>query len=376
MHFGSGNRGCEAIVRTTSAILNGPDDMILWTFAKHEDIASGADKKFEKLVASEEIKRFSLSYFIALWGRRVLHNKDANLTEFLRKLFKKNIAISIGGDNYCYPWSARQNAELNRKIRRYCKATVLWGCSVEPNAITPEIREDLAAYDLITVRESLTYELLKKINPNVTLVSDPAFLLEKEEGELPDCFLEGNTVGVNVSPLIMQYGTDGGMILDNYRNMIRYILEKTDMNICLIPHVMWENNNDLEPIQILYNEFLPSGRVCRVSSGNALQLKGYIARCRFFVGARTHATIAAYSSCVPTIAVGYSIKSRGIAKDLFGTEEHYVLSVQGLNGKNNLRDEFEWLMENEQSIRKHLKDVMPQYAEKAKIPASLDLFRK
>ena len=49
-----------------------------------------------------------------------------------------------------------------------------------------------------------------------------------------------------------------------------------------------------------------------------------------FIGARTHATIAAYSSCVPTLVVGYSIKARGIAKDLFGTDEGYVLPVQAL----------------------------------------------
>ena len=35
-----------------------------------------------------------------------------------------------------------------------------------------------------------------------------------------------------------------------------------------------------------------------------------------FIGARTHAVISAYSTCVPSIALGYSIKSRGIAIDL------------------------------------------------------------
>lgn len=53
----------------------------------------------------------------------------------------------------------------------------------------------------------------------------------------------------------MKYGTEGSLILDNYRLLIRYILEKTDMSVCLIPHVVWSYNNDLEPIDVLYREF-------------------------------------------------------------------------------------------------------------------------
>ncbi len=376
MHTGSGNRGCEAIVRTTSAILNGPENTVLWTLAKYEDEISGVIPKFEKVIVSEEIKRFSPAYFEALFLRKFFHQDDANMRVFLRQQFKDNIAISVGGDNYCYPWSAKQNAELNREIRKHSRATVLWGCSIDPEAITPEIREDLARYDLITVREPLTFALLKPINPHVVRVADPAFILEREDLPLPENFLEGNTVGINISPLIMKYGTESSLILSNYRNMIRSIIEETDMNVCFIPHVMWENNNDLEPIRVLYEEFKSTGRACIIPEGNAIQLKGYIARCRFFVGARTHATIAAYSTCVPTLVVGYSVKSRGIAIDLFGTEENYVLPVQNLKKENELCNAFGWLTKNESIIRTHLETVMPAYREKAKIPAALDFFQK
>lgn len=376
MHTGSGNRGCEAIVRTTSMILNGPGNTILWTLAKHEDEISGVVSKFEKVIVSEEIKLFSPAYFEALFLRKIFHQDCANLRVFLRQQFKNNIAISVGGDNYCYPWSAKQNVKFNREIRKHCRATVLWGCSIDPDAITPEIREDLAGYDLITAREPLTFELLKPINSNVIRVADPAFILEREDLPLPGNFLEGNTVGINISPLIMKYGTESSLILNNYRNMIRNIIGETDMNVCFIPHVMWKNNNDLEPIRVLYKEFEPTGRACMITNGNAAQLKGYIARCRFFVGARTHATIAAYSTCVPTLVVGYSVKSRGIAIDLFGTEENYVLPVQNLKKENELCNAFDWLTKNEKIIRTHLETIMPAYREKAKIPATLDLFQK
>ena len=84
MHTGSGNHGCEAIIRTTSKLLNGPHDVVLWSNTKSEDIYYGASQGFEKIVASEEIKRFSLVYFDALIKRKLLHNNRANLEIFLK----------------------------------------------------------------------------------------------------------------------------------------------------------------------------------------------------------------------------------------------------------------------------------------------------
>lgn len=367
MHTGSGNHGCEAIIRTTSKLLNGPRDVVLWSNTKSEDIQYGSAEGFERIVDSEQLERFTPAYFEALVKRKLLHRENANLEVFLRKLFKGNIAIQVGGDSYCYPWSARQAVDFNKEIRKHCTSSVLWGCSIDPEAITPEVRKDLAGFDLITARESITYQLLRNINSNTEKVADPAFLLERIDLPLPDEFQEGNTVGINVSPLIMKYGTEGSLILDNYRMLIYYILKETDMSVCLIPHVVWPYNNDLEPIDILYHEFGDSDRVSRIVDGNCCELKGYIARCRFFVGARTHATIAAYSTCVPTLVMGYSVKSRGIAQDLFGTDEGYVLPVQILKSEFDLIKNFSWLVENEKSMHNQLRIVMPDYIKQGMI---------
>lgn len=64
---------------------------------------------------------------------------------------------------------------------------------------------------------------------------------------------------------------------------------------------------------------LPPDKLAILSSDlNAAQLKHSISRCRFFIGARTHATIAAISQGVPTISIAYSVKAIGINRDLFG----------------------------------------------------------
>lgn len=124
-------------------------------------------------------------------------------------------------------------------------------------------------------------------------------------------------------------------------------------------------NDDRKPLKELYDMFKDTNRVCLIEDHNCMELKGYISRCRFFVGARTHATIAAYSTCVPTLVVGYSVKAKGIAKDIFGTYDNYVLPVQSLKGKDDLIKSFKWLVENEYDIKNHLNDFIPEYKEKA-----------
>lgn len=369
MHGGSGNHGCEAIVRTTSKLLGGPKDIHLWSFNADEDLKYGSAEMAQRIYRSEEIKRGSPDHMEAWIRRKLFKQSDANLQVFIKRLFKGSVAISVGGDNYCYPWSAKQGAELDEMIRKTGAKTVLWGCSIDEESITPEVRTDLEKFDLITARETISYDTLKKVNPNTVLVADPAFVLDKIQLPLPEGFAENNTVGINISPLIMNYG-DGHMILTNYEQLVEYILNETDMHICLIPHVVWEGNNDLIPIEHLYEKYAGSGRICKLGDCNCMELKGFISRCRYFVGARTHATIAAYSTCVPTLVVGYSVKSRGIATDLFGTDENYVVPVQSLQEAGKLTEMFMWFRKNESEIRTSLQKIMPEYQNRARAAAA------
>ena len=271
---------------------------------------------------------------------------------------KGDICLSVGGDNYCYP-RTEVLAHYNRAIHAKGGRTVLWGCSVEPELIKdPAIARDLAMYDGITARETISYEALKAVNPNTVLVSDPAFLLDRVDLPLPEGWVEGKMIGVNASPLILQSG-DGGLILNAYRALIEYILQNTDCSVALVPHVVLSDSDDREVLKMLLEEYRHTGRILLIGDHNCMELKGYIARCRFFIGARTHATIAAYSTCVPTLVAGYSVKSRGIARDIFGTEEGYVVPVQALETGSELADAFAALWGREEEIRQHLQRVMP-----------------
>lgn len=369
-HGGSENHGCEAIVRSTVNIVNQP--VRLFSSHPDQDLAYGLDQICEVLPdINAPIRRGSPEWFFSsvetrLTGKYRLamrfHKKP-----FLAQAHKGDIFVSIGGDNYCYA-GTEHIAVINRNLRRKGARLVLWGCSVEPSLLdNAEIAKDIASFDLITARESISYEALKKVNPNTVLVADPAFTLERKDLPLPEGWLEGNTIGINISPLILGSASDGALVLDAYKKLMEYILTTTDCAIALIPHVVCEGNDDRKVLKLLFDEFRDSGRVLLLGDHNCMELKGYIARCRFFLGARTHATIAAYSSCVPTLVLGYSVKSRGIARDLFGSEENYVLSVQKLSNADELAQGFGWLMEHEEEIREHLLNSITNYVNRARI---------
>ena len=363
-HSGSGNHGCEAIVRGTEKILGNIADMTLLSQAEEEEYKYGINKIVNVKKGKNEINKKSLSFFNAYLSLRLLKNTSKmDVLQFIdaKKYIQKNsIAISIGGDTYCYS-DVYNQVELHKMYGKNTDKTVLWGCSVEPKLLEDKkVANDLASYTKIITRESISYEALKKVNENTKLYPDPAFNLDKVELDLPDGFEENNIVGINLSPLIIRKEKKEGITLENYAKLIEYILDNTNMKVALIPHVVWQDNDDREPLKELYNRF-DTNRVIMIDDCNCLELKGYISRCRLFIGARTHATIAAYSTCVPTLVVGYSVKAKGIAKDIFGTYENYVIPVQSLENSDDLINSFTWIYENEEKIKNHLTTFMPTY---------------
>lgn len=370
MHAGSGNHGCEAIVNSLCKFLPAP--AILVTHRKEEDEKYSLNNLCSEIVQERSINQ---NFFVHAWYyaiRKIFHDPESFLRYRYRQVIGKNahaLNISIGGDNYCYDNMVSDLKLANSMFHHQGCSTVLLGCSVEPERLKDKtIVEDLKRYDAIMARESITYQALKEagICENVYLYPDTAFLLDKEELPLPEGFEEGNTIGLNISPMIVAEEKKNGITMRNYEALIQHILDTTDMKIALIPHVIWKQNDDREPIQKLYEKFSHTGRVIKIEDATAPQLKGYIGRCRMFIGARTHATIAAYSSCVPTLVVGYSVKALGIAKDLFGTSENYVLPVQKLENREDLLQAFEWLKKEEENMRSHLHKVMPEYQEKVR----------
>ena len=148
--------------------------------------------------------------------------------------------------------------------------------------------------------------------------------------------------------------------------LIEYILYNTDLEIVLIPHVFWPQQDDRIVCNLVKESSSISARihVLDTEKMNYCQIRYAISKCRFFIGARTHAMISAYSTATPSLALSYSIKSKGIAKDL-GLDDRLIVDYKTVNGPDDLIERFEYMMANEASIRMHLQLIMPDYIKKA-----------
>lgn len=301
------NHGCEALIRSLAKIfaVDRNAKLTLASMNKSIDCQYGLDDivNISTLVNSDE-----MSFLRTLNYRLRQHLKYSDLRyykviykKFIKEIDSRKSYISIGGDNYSYgksDWLSFLNSNIHRKKAK----TILLGCSILEQIDDCELIRDLHLYNGIIARESITLDALKKagITDNVYLAPDPAFCLGVKYLPLPCAFKDGNTVGINISPVIMNHDIGGDVAFRNYDYLIDDILRETDMSVALIPHVVAEHGNDDRiPLLKLYKKYNSSGRVALIENCNAEELKGFISRCRFMVAARTHASIAAYSMGVP-----------------------------------------------------------------------------
>ncbi|GFI41919.1 hypothetical protein IMSAGC017_01965 [Thomasclavelia cocleata] len=370
-HAGSSNHGCEAIIRSTARLLDSKNVKItLASFNPQEDFKYGIDKVCKIIPCADDKKnlRYYVSRLIIKFANNYTPYFRLSFKRFLNSVNQNNLYLSTGGDNYCYETKIKGCMFFNSEIKKRKGKTVLWCASIEPNLISKDkIRKDLCNYDLIVARETITYNALEENGiKNIILCPDPAFLLEKKDVSYPKNIESRGIVGINISPLILDVSENSKLAFENYKNLITHILSNTNYVISLIPHVMWDGGNDREIIDKLYREYSYSDRIYKVGDNDCMVLKGYISKCKYFIGARTHTTIAAYSCNIPTLVVGYSVKAKGIAKDLFGTYEKYVLPVQNLKRDDELIASFKWLVENEIKIKHKLSERISTYPDKYK----------
>lgn len=372
IHLDGGNRGCEAIARSSAILLNESADHI-FGYTRDMDLDT-------RLGLSEYLTLIPAKYSSYIVDRmlgainKLMHTPQTMkwrilypYQRFLQMITPDDLVISTGGDMLCY-----DNNEVVYSSIWLCEhgvKTVLWGCSMGPENQTPEKLQTLFRYSLIYTRESLTYEYFQSLGlKNLCLLPDPAFILPAEECELPECLSGDNVVGLNISNYVM-----GGMRLDSpfgrvVLRLIEYILQSTNLHILLLPHVTWNdgsvNQDDRQMARLIYDYFGKSDRfdILDIDRMNYCQIRYAISKCQAFIGARTHAVISAYSMCVPTIALGYSVKSRGIAKDL-GLDERLVVNSKKF-AEGDLLCSFQYLMGNLGVIRNHLRKVMPEYSQR------------
>jgi polysaccharide pyruvyl transferase WcaK-like protein len=374
---GNFNRGCEAILRSTLL-------MLFKKFINPYVVVSSFNYNIDNKSNLSRIVKFIPAELEYMWSRfhphwflrklvSALNKKESWTTEYqpIKKyLNSTDIVLSVGGDNYTMDYEYPDHfLNLNNFIKKSKKKLVIWGASIGPFPDDKELKiiiNNLKQVDLITVRESLSFEYLKKIgvSDNVRLVSDPAFILPLDSQVYGDTHLTNKKLlGFNISQQIAQNrkSSKNGNTLEECIDFLKIIIKETDLDILLVPHVInfRNSNNDHEFMKEILRKLSLSGRISLISPKNdAMQIKFIISKCKYFIGARTHSTIAALSSGVPTLSISYSTKAVGINMDIFGSDS-YVIDSKNFNAEN-LKKKFLNIINNEETIRDILAASIPK----------------
>lgn len=388
------NRGCEALLRGITRAVRQVDAGAAF-LAPSFDMAADARRWHQSAALGVRfVPAYRLPAAVRVWARlqrrwpavRHLGLPRPGLPAPLRSLAEGvERCVLTGGDvlslDYGLPSLTRYLGQARYFARRGVPVA-LWAASVGPFDTMPEVErrvvDDLHRFADISVRESATLAYLHGLGlKRARQAVDPAFLMEPESWDttsvMPSARDDG-VLGFNVSPLVhkivQRRGPAAGEAFEAALiGFLRHVLASTRLGIVLVPHVDSidggaGNSDYLYMRDLTARAGLDPMRVTFAPRHvNAAELKHLIGQCRFFVGARTHATIAAWSRLVPTLSLGYSVKARGLNRDLFD-DERFVVDTLDLD-RTRLVDGFELLRQEEARARDLLGLRIPLWQKRA-----------
>ena len=186
---------------------------------------------------------------------------------------------------------------------------------------------------MVFARDHQSFDVLKQLNtPNRDEVIDVAFALpfeRKTEHRDPSKL----AVGLSVSALLHHGGYEGSAnqfgLRADYKaltdRLIRTLLERGH-EVHLVPHVIptgFPAEDDYTVSEELQQQY-PELKLAPRFKG-PIEAKSYISGMDFFVGARMHATIGAFSAGVPVVPLAYSRKFAGLYQSL---DYHRVVDLK------------------------------------------------
>lgn len=376
-HTNFHNKGCQALIYTTTRILKEAFPEASFTVfswepeydEQHFDNDSIECRFLEHRFQVGEFSRrnrfwFFLNYYLGVSTDRILWVKPS----FYEAIKSCDLLVVSGGDvlgdygdisiKHCF-FPVAVAIALKKPVYIFAQ-------SISPyksKAILKFARFYLNKVSLITVRERLSLEYLKNIGikASLHLTADPAFTLmpcsdsrlnEVVQAEnLPDT--NSPIIGLSVSETATRWSDSSH---ENFTNMMAEacdkMIDKYKAKIVFVPHVGYPDDpaNDDRVVGKAIKSLMVNKQDAFLIEGDysCAELKAVIGRCALFIGARTHATIAAASMLVPTIAIAYSIKAFGIMEDILDKEK-CVCDLTSLSCKD-LLSKADYLIENSEKV--------------------------
>lgn len=329
------NRGVGALSYSTIYLL----DQLSAKYNIDLDISVGHHKlKQERLSISVNNKEIKLLFFPLLVGRGIkgLLKLLYSLVISRGVIFSSSYVLDIGeGDSFSDIYGIDRFESINtpKKIFRFLGYKQL----MLPQTIGPfknkrvvgKAKRSIEKSSMIMARDRMSYNYVieKTSQKRVSELIDVAFFMPFNRKIFNNNKIN---VGINVSSLMWH----GGYTKNNqfgfkfsYQEitdkMISYFLSFPEIQIHLVPHVVSDTKNienDYEVSAFLERKYNTDRITLAPLFLDPIEAKSYISGLDFFLGARMHACIAAYSSGVPVYPVAYSRKFNGLFIDTLGYE--------------------------------------------------------
>lgn len=330
----NGNKGCVALCYSMMYLI----DLIM------------SEKNIDYILYLTESNERSGHHEQTIGGRTIVYESVENawpiswkkahmlLTKFkknfrLYKLFRNaDCIMDIGqGDSFADIYGSKRFTtidKVHRLARLFWKPYFFLPQTIGP-FLNPTIRKKAvksisnAALVMVRDRQSLDYvNELTNGKANVKEYIDVAFFLPYNKIEFNKDEIH---VGLNISGLLW----NGGYTRDNQfglkadyqhviRSIIRFFLSLKGVRLHLISHVasgIRSVESDYAVLYDLWKEYHSEQMILAPLFLTPVDAKDYIAGLDFFMGARMHATIAAFSAGVPVLPMAYSRKFNGLFVD-------------------------------------------------------------
>lgn len=333
----NGNRGCVALSITMMSLI---DEVMRKANQEYELFLTDSQfLKQEKHVY--KIKGYEIQYDSCGYPKGLSLKDDIkqtlkaiiNRSNKSRKTFiSADYILDIGqGDSFADIYGKYRFKMIDRVhvlARKYNKPYCILPQTIGPfenSSIAQKAHESIAKASFCMTRDKQSLDYVKHHVPeqkNVGEYIDVAFFMPYEIIEQNSNF---SHVGINVSALLW----NGGYKHNNQfalkcdyqmtvRAIIDYFLSLPNTKVHFIPHVVGSERgmeNDYEVSYELWREYNNPNLILAPFALGPVEIKSYIAGMDFFMGARMHATIGAFSSGVPVVPMAYSRKFNGLFVD-------------------------------------------------------------
>lgn len=333
----NGNKGCVALSVTTMFLIDeimehlGREYNLYLPDSQYRD-----NKEHCCTVGERRIKFFDCDYpvskskaaLIINIVKRIFGKKNQN-----KDIFKKaDCILDIGqGDSFADIYGKKRFAMIDMvhcQARKYNKSYCMLPQTIGPFTdlvIKSKADKSIAKSSVCMTRDKQSFQYVLENVPEQKRINeyiDVAFFLPFEKIVQNEKCIH---VGLNISALLWNGGYTGDnqfcLKLDYQRvvrKIIEYFLSLPHVRLHLIAHVTLACHNvenDYEIGYELWREYRNPNVVLAPFGLGPVEIKDYIAGMDFFIGARMHATIGAFSSGVPVIPMAYSRKFNGLFVD-------------------------------------------------------------